>query len=89
LTRVRVFKQGRFECLAWDNVGLTPKWRTRNFSGYISDYAWADLDNDGASELVFVVVASEQILGIGKERSYVVAWNLDLPSGGSAAAKKP
>ncbi len=88
LTRVRVFKQGHFECLAWDNVGLTPKWRTRNFSGYISDYAWADIDNDGANELVFVVVASEQILGIGKERSYIVAWNTALEEK-APAQKKP
>ena len=38
LNRFRWFKSGHIECLAWDNVGLARKWRTREMSGYISDY---------------------------------------------------
>ena len=47
MSRTRSYRDGRFECLAWDNVGMRTVWRTRNFSGYISDYNIGDFDNDG------------------------------------------
>jgi TolB-like protein len=73
-TRTRVFRQGRFSCLEWDQVGLTPRWRTRNFSGYISDFTWADIDNDGRRELAFVVVAGPGMPGLGGDHSNIVVW---------------
>ena len=33
MSRVRTYREGRFENLAWDNVGMRPVWRTRKFSG--------------------------------------------------------
>ena len=56
MTRVRSYREGRFENLAWDNVGMRAVWRTRKFSGYISDYNLGDFDNDGQDEVFFVVV---------------------------------
>jgi len=57
LSRMRVLKSGHIECLTWDNMGLAPKWKTRTYSKYISDYLLADIDNDGHNELVYAVVA--------------------------------
>ena len=74
LKRVRVFRSGHFEFLSWDNVGLRPKWKTRKFSGYISDYTLGDIDNDGKDELVFSVVTSTGPI-VGKQRSYIVSWD--------------
>lgn len=74
LTRVRAFRQGRFEALRWDNVGLTTVWRTRNFAGLISDYYVGDVDNDGADELVFAVVKTVGDPVTGDAKTYLVAW---------------
>ncbi|MFZ7125657.1 MAG: FG-GAP repeat domain-containing protein [Desulfobacterales bacterium] len=72
--RLRSFVKGRFECLEWDNVGLQPKWRTRYFTGYISDYDLADPDNDGRQELIFSVVKQVGDPITGRKVSYIVVW---------------
>ncbi len=67
LARFRIFKSGHIECLGWDNVGLFNKWRTREISGYISDYAIADIDNDGKDELVFTLATRiDSVVSNGK-----------------------
>lgn len=79
--RIRSYVKGRFECLEWDNVGLQPKWRTRYFTGYISDYALADPDNDGRQELIFCVVKQVGDPITGKKVSYIVVWKPDQEMG--------
>ena len=73
--RFRKFTKGHFEGLLWDNVGLRSIWKTRKFSGYISDYDVADFDNDGTEELVFTVMAKKDG-PISDPKSYIVAWSL-------------
>jgi hypothetical protein len=75
-SRVRIFKSGYFECLSWDNVGLSPKWKTRKFSGYISDYTLGDFDNDGKDEIVFLLVTQTGGSTLGADRSFVVSWKM-------------
>jgi hypothetical protein len=75
MQRTRAFRQGRFECLAWDNVGLAAQWRTRKFAGYISDYNLGDFDNDSRNELVFAVVKRVGDPVTGDRRSYLVSWD--------------
>jgi len=75
MSRMRSYQEGRFECLAWDNVGLRTLWRTRNFSGYISDYNLGDIDNDGKEELVFAVVKKMGDPVTGEPKSYLVSWD--------------
>jgi TolB-like protein len=75
LRRLRKYTSGYFEALIWDNVGLRPLWKTRKFSGYISDYDVDDFDNDGTAELVFAVVA--QSGGpLSDPKSYLVSWSI-------------
>ncbi|MEE4358029.1 MAG: FG-GAP-like repeat-containing protein [Desulfococcaceae bacterium] len=76
--RLRLFKGGQIHCLAWDDFGLYPKWMTRQISGYISDYALADIDNDGQKELLFSVVNKMDSV-LGDARSYIAAQEI-LPS---------
>ncbi len=75
MQRTRSFRQGRFECLVWDNVGLSAVWRTRKFSGYIGDYNLGDFDNDGRDELVFAVVKRVGDPVTGEKKSYLVSWD--------------
>jgi len=75
LHRFRQYTGGHFEALIWDNVGLRGKWKTRNFSGYISDYDVDDFDNDGKDELVFAVVAQSDS-AFSEPKSYFVSWSI-------------
>ena len=73
--KFRQFNSGHIECLAWDKLGLSRKWRTPTIYGYISDYAIADTDNDGKDEIV-VSVSEKGNLAFGKGRSYLVSLQL-------------
>ncbi len=73
--RYRKYTSGHFEALVWDNVGLRSIWKTRKFTGYISDYDVGDLDNDGTDELVFAVVAGSDS-PVAEPRGYIVSWSL-------------
>jgi TolB-like protein len=75
MSRIRSYKEGAFENLAWDNVGMRAVWRTRKFSGYISDYNIGDFDNDGQDEMVFVVVKKIGDPVTGDAKSYLVSWD--------------
>jgi len=75
MSRMRSYREGRFESLAWDNVGLRALWRTRKFSGYISDYNIGDFNNDGKDEVVFAVVKKIGDPVTGEPKSYLVSWN--------------
>jgi len=75
MSRLRSYREGHFESLSWDNVGMRTAWRTRNFSGYISDYNIGDFNNDGQNEIVFAVVKKIGDPVTGESKSYLVSWN--------------
>lgn len=75
LERVRIYRSGHIEAFDLDEIGSALKWKTREISGHISDYAIGDLNNDGRNELVFSVVAKTGALS-GKDRSYIVTWDI-------------
>ena len=71
--RIKMFNNGHIECLTWNQLGLGLKWRTQKISGYISDVAVADLNNDGNEELIFSVVSKTSKI-LGQSISYIVSW---------------
>ena len=73
--RLKKFTSGHFEALVWDNVGLRKKWKTRKFTGYISDYDVSDMNNDGTDELVFAVMAKKDGV-LADPKSYIVSWGM-------------
>lgn len=75
-SRFRSFSNGRIECLAWTGLAFKPKWQTDDIAGYISDYAVADLNNDGHKEVIFAVGAKAGLNGVfsGRKSSYLVTW---------------
>ena len=75
LSRFRDFSSGRVECLVWNDDGLRQKWQTNEISGYISDYAIGDLDNDGQDELVFSLVEKAESL-LKKKKSLIMTWGV-------------
>ena len=73
LKRYRSYNGGHFEALVYDNVGLRKKWKTRKFSGYISDFDVGNFDNNGTDELAFALVIKTES-AFTEPRSHIVTW---------------
>jgi hypothetical protein len=80
LTRQRTRGQG--EIVVLDGLPATPAEprRSRPFEGYVADLASADVDGDGAGEILFVV---NRVAGLLQgERGRLVVWRQPAVAGG-------
>ena len=73
---MRIFKHGEMEIRSWDGIGLAVLWRTRKFSGHISDFAIGDFDNDGKDELVAALVIKTGSVATTTPKSALTAYDL-------------
>ncbi len=77
LQNVKLFTSSEVYNLEWDGLGLLENWKTRKINGYVADYAFKDIDNDGQNEIVLALVLST---GISiQNRSAFVAYKLAPP----------
>lgn len=60
--RQRLFKESRLDLLQWDGALLRPYRTGRVESGYLVDYRYADIDNDGTKELASLLVTARPAL---------------------------
>ncbi len=72
--RVKLFTSAEVYNLEWDGMGMVENWRTKKISGYVADYQFKDIDNDGENEVVLALVLS--VGGSIKGRSVIVAYTL-------------
>ena len=75
-TDFRWFGSGRVHFMEWDEAGLTSQWISQKLSGTVVGYQVADVDNDGAKELVVANVTSESYF-IGLPKSRLVVYDLE------------
>jgi TolB-like protein len=61
--KARSFDKGEIYSLAWDENSLVTDWKTREISGYITDFQLKDADNDGEEDLVISVINPGSITG--------------------------
>lgn len=76
--RQREFKQSRLDLLSWDGAMLRPLVTGRIENGYLVDYRYADLDNDGSKEIVSLFITARPGL-TGKGRYLIVVNETVLP----------
>ena len=74
---VKFFTSGEVYDLEWDSLGMVENWRTKKINGYVSDYQFKDIDNDGENEIVLSLVIS--VGGTLRGRSMIVAYELKGP----------
>ncbi len=70
-SNLRKYVQGRVECLEWKSLRFETLWKTQDVSGYIPDFAIADMNGDGVNDVVFPVVEKGGFF-LGKDSSYIV-----------------
>jgi hypothetical protein len=75
--RLKLFNAAEVYNLSWDATGIVENWRTKKITGYVSDYQFKDIDNDGENEIVLALVLSTG--GSLRGRSVVVAYDIQGP----------
>jgi TolB-like protein len=71
---IKLFTSAEVFDLEWDSMGMVENWRTKKINGYVSDYQFKDIDNDGENEVVLSLVVS--VGGSLRGRSMIVAYKL-------------
>ncbi|MEQ8152647.1 MAG: FG-GAP-like repeat-containing protein [Smithellaceae bacterium] len=72
---IKMFTSSEIYNLEWDGLGMAENWRTKKINGYVADYVFKDIDNDGKPELVLALVLS--VGSSVREKSVVVFYKLD------------
>jgi TolB-like protein len=72
--RIKLFSSAEVYDLEWDGMGMVENWRTKKINGYVADYQFKDIDNDGDNEVVLALVLS--VGGSLRGRSAIVAYKL-------------
>lgn len=75
LGNYRSFEKSQLKALRWDGRALEEQWYTKPQGGYLSDFTLADVDNDGAQELVMTVLFTHAGF-MSKARSNLVVYEL-------------
>ena len=71
-----VYSGAQIVSLFWDGLGLGLSWSTRKVSGYFSDFAIGDIDNDGKPEIAATVQSNQGSL-FKKAKSSIITYDLD------------
>jgi TolB-like protein len=72
--RLKLFTAAEVYNLEWEGTGMAENWRTKKISGYVADYQFKDIDNDGENEVVLALVLS--VGGSIRDRSVIVTYSL-------------
>lgn len=75
---LKVFTSSEIYDLEWDGLGLLENWKTRKINGYVADYQFKDIDNDGQNEIVLALNLT--VGGMKTRRSVLVAYDLNIQS---------
>ena len=72
---IKLFTSSEIYNLEWDGLGMAENWRTKRINGYVADYCFKDIDNDGKPEIVLALVQSTG--ASVSDRSVIVVYKLD------------
>jgi TolB-like protein len=77
---VKAFSSSELYDFEWDGLGLLENWKTKKINGYVADYQFKDIDNDGQKEIVLaLVLASGQFV---TNSSVIVVYKMNPQQGG-------
>lgn len=73
---IKAFTSSEIYDLEWDGLGLLENWKTRKINGYVADYQFKDIDNDGQNEIVLALNLT--VGGMKTRTSVLVAYDLNI-----------
>ena len=74
---LRAYNESIVSGLRWQAGSFYEEWRTRPLGGYMADYLLADVDHDGAPELVTAIVEPQGLMFLRREgRSWIEVFKL-------------
>jgi hypothetical protein len=68
---LKVFSKGRIVIFTQGGLGFSKRIETEPVSGYVSDFTLADMDGDGATDLVYAMVTKGETW-LSKKKSFIV-----------------
>jgi len=71
---IKLFTSSEVYNLEWDGLGLVENWKTRKINGYVADYQFKDIDNDGQNEIVLALILSTG--ASVSDKSVIVAYKM-------------
>jgi len=71
---LKLFTNAEVYNLEWDGLGIAESWKTKKINGYVADYQFKDIDNDGENDIVLALVLSTG--GALQGRSVIVSYSL-------------
>jgi hypothetical protein len=71
---LKLFTSAEVHDLEWDGLGIVESWKTKKINGYIADFQFKDIDNDGENDIVLALVLSTG--GAIQNRSVIVSYSL-------------
>jgi TolB-like protein len=74
---LKLFTSSEIYNLEWDGLGMMENWRTKKINGYVADYCFKDINNNGKPSIVLALVQS--VGGTLSERSVIVVYELAMP----------
>jgi TolB-like protein len=78
LGRYKRFKNGTIQVLSWNGIALAPIFETHELQGWISDFAVADINQDGRNELIVSVVTQTKLEILSKDKtSSIISYELE------------
>ena len=76
LQRYRMYKESRLISMSWNGYALVENWRTTAQNGYLGDFAYADADNDGQTEIVMAIKFKHKSI-LREARSALVTFDVN------------
>jgi hypothetical protein len=74
-SHLKLFTSSEIYNLEWDGIGMAENWRTKKINGYVADYCFKDINNDGKPEIVLALVLS---VGTSiRDKSVIAVYELD------------
>ena len=71
---IKAFTKSEIYDLEWDGLGMVENWKTRTIQGYVSDYQFKDINNDGRKDIVLAIVLFHG--SVTTPKSVLVAYDL-------------
>jgi TolB-like protein len=85
---LKFYDRSEIVSLSWDQLGLVENWKTREISGMVTAIRIADMNHDGASQLVASLVLAKDYVKFWQSKSTIFSYDLNISPAKTPAKKQ-